>query len=211
MERSNGIRPSLDEVIARAISDARQELLNDAGARAEDLQHALDKASGRYLSAARELSRRRRESAGPFAREVEALLAELAMARTRFEVRFNAVELGPEEWGDAGIDRGEFYVSPNPGEELRPLARIVSGCELSARDAGAENDGRGQRSGKSSSYEVDAGIAVASPTSSVWAARAREGSRCCAYASACNCRPSDNALPNRKECMGGRTLTSVES
>ena len=27
--------------------------------------------------------------------------------------------------------RAEFYVSPNPGEDLRPLARIVSGGELS--------------------------------------------------------------------------------
>ena len=30
-----------------------------------------------------------------------------------------------------GIDQAEFYVSPNPGEDLRPLARIVSGGELS--------------------------------------------------------------------------------
>ena len=53
------------------------------------------------------------------------------MARTRFEVRFNAVELRPDEWSERGIDRAEFFVSPNPGEELRPLARIVSGGELS--------------------------------------------------------------------------------
>jgi DNA repair protein RecN (Recombination protein N) len=152
--------PSLDEVIARGRSLTReQELLTDAGARAEDLQHALDKASGRYLSAARELSRRRRESAGPFAREVEALLAELAMARTRFEVRFNAVELGPEEWGDAGIDRGEFYVSPNPGEELRPLARIVSGGELSRVMLALKTMAAGNDPGKTLIFdEVDAGI-----------------------------------------------------
>ena len=108
--------PSLDEVIARGRSLTReQELLTDAGARAEDLQHALDKASGRYLSAARELSRRRRESAGPFAREVEALLAELAMARTRFEVRFNAVELGPEEWRRCGDRSRRVLRVPQPG------------------------------------------------------------------------------------------------
>jgi DNA repair protein RecN (Recombination protein N) len=59
------------------------------------------------------------------------MLADLAMDRTRFDVRFNGVEPGPEEWSERGIDRAEFYVSPNPGEELRPLARIVSGGELS--------------------------------------------------------------------------------
>jgi DNA repair protein RecN (Recombination protein N) len=35
------------------------------------------------------------------------------------------------EWSGRGIDTAEFFVSPNPGEELRPLARIVSGGELS--------------------------------------------------------------------------------
>ncbi len=34
-------------------------------------------------------------------------------------------------WSPRGIDQAEFFVSPNPGEELRPLARIVSGGELS--------------------------------------------------------------------------------
>jgi DNA repair protein RecN (Recombination protein N) len=58
------------------------------------------------------------------------LLAELAMESTRFEVRFVPV-LPEPEWTAGGIDRGEFFLSPNPGEELRPLARIVSGGELS--------------------------------------------------------------------------------
>jgi DNA repair protein RecN (Recombination protein N) len=53
------------------------------------------------------------------------------MARTRFEVRFNDGELPESGWSERGIDNAEFFVSPNPGEELRPLARIVSGGELS--------------------------------------------------------------------------------
>ena len=52
------------------------------------------------------------------------------MERTRFEVRFGE---GPcrKAWTARGIDAAEFFVSPNPGEDLRPLARIVSGGELS--------------------------------------------------------------------------------
>jgi DNA repair protein RecN (Recombination protein N) len=66
-----------------------------------------------------------------FARRLEQQLAELAMERTRFEVRF-APDLPPETaWTDAGTDQAEFFVSPNPGEDLRSLARIVSGGELS--------------------------------------------------------------------------------
>ncbi len=53
------------------------------------------------------------------------------MERTRFEVRFAAEPLEAEAWTADGIDRVEFFVSPNPGEDLRPLARIVSGGELS--------------------------------------------------------------------------------
>ena len=49
---------------------------------------------------------------------------------TRFEVRF-AEPLPRAAWTRQGIDRAEFFVSPNPGEDLRPLARIVSGGELS--------------------------------------------------------------------------------
>jgi DNA repair protein RecN (Recombination protein N) len=82
-----------------------------------------------YLSAAEALAAERRRIADVFARRIEAALAELAMERTRFEVRFERV--GEDAWSADGIDKVEFYVSPNPGEELRPLARIVSGGELS--------------------------------------------------------------------------------
>ena len=124
--------PAQEDVLERGRSLARErDLLTGAGERAEDLQKALADAGERYLAAARELSRKRRNAAGQFARKVETLLADLAMERTRFDVRFNGVEVGPEEWNERGIDRAEFYVSPNPGEELRPLAKIVSGGELS--------------------------------------------------------------------------------
>ena len=66
-----------------------------------------------------------------FARRVEALLAELAMARTRFDVRFADAHGEPASWTVDGYDAPEFFVSPNPGEDLRPLVRVVSGGELS--------------------------------------------------------------------------------
>jgi DNA repair protein RecN (Recombination protein N) len=152
--------PSLGDVIDRGHDLAReQELLTGAGERAEDLQKALDAATDRYLKAARQLSRLRRDAARHFARTVEGLLAELAMTRTRFEVRFNAAELGPEEWAESGIDTSEFFVSPNPGEELRPLARIVSGGELSRVMLALKTMAAGNEPGKTLIFdEVDAGI-----------------------------------------------------
>lgn len=35
-----------------------------------------------------------------------------------------------------GDDTLEFMISPNPGEPLKPLAKIASGGELSPHDAG---------------------------------------------------------------------------
>jgi DNA repair protein RecN (Recombination protein N) len=152
--------PTLNDVIERGRDLVReQELLTGVGERAEDLQKALNAASDRYLKIAGELSRLRRDAAGRFARTVEGLLADLAMTRTRFEVRFNAAELGPEEWGESGIDRSEFFVSPNPGEELRPLARIVSGGELSRVMLALKTMAAGNEPGKTLIFdEVDAGI-----------------------------------------------------
>jgi len=124
--------PTLQDVIERGIALARErDFLTGAGEGADDLVKSLDTATAEYLSKARELSRRRRTAAVHFARDMEGLLAELAMARTRFEVRFNDAELPESGWSERGIDNAEFFVSPNPGEELRPLARIVSGGELS--------------------------------------------------------------------------------
>jgi DNA repair protein RecN (Recombination protein N) len=124
--------PALQDVIDKGEALARErELLGGGSDRAEDLQKALAAASETFLASARDLSKRRKGAALIFAKQLETLLAELAMARTRFEVRFNDTELGPEGWNERGIDQAEFYISPNVGEAPRPLTKIVSGGELS--------------------------------------------------------------------------------
>ena len=164
--------PTLQDVIDKGAALARErELLTGSSERAEDLTRALDAANATYLDAARGLSRRRRRAALTFARELETLLAELAMASTRFEVRFNELELPRDAWSERGIDQAEFFVSPNPGEDLRPLARIVSGGELSrvmlalktlaAQDASRSPDGAQAAPSSARTLifdEVDAGI-----------------------------------------------------
>ena len=178
LKRKHG--PALQDVIDTGESLRRErDLLTGASEKSEDLQRHLAAATARFLDVARALSRRRREAATPFARGLEALLAELAMARTRFEVRFNDRELPEDAWSERGIDQAEFFLSPNVGEDPRPLARIVSGGELSrvmlalktmAAEAGERGDGarkggpserRGGPSGPPKTLifdEVDAGI-----------------------------------------------------
>lgn len=152
--------PSLQDVIATGAALARErELLTRSEEAAEDLDRALEDARARYLELARDLSRRRRVAAKTFASQIEHHLGQLAMARTRFEVRFNGDEGAEEMWTERGIDHAEFFVSPNVGEDLRPLARIVSGGELSRMMLALKTMAVADGAGKTLIFdEVDAGI-----------------------------------------------------
>jgi DNA repair protein RecN (Recombination protein N) len=124
--------PSLADVMARR--DALKRELDDLSCgdeRIAELERNVAAARAAYLTAAEALSRERRRVARSFAKQLEALVAELAMERTRFEVRFGDGQIPETSWSGQGIDGAEFFVSPNLGEDLRPLARIVSGGELS--------------------------------------------------------------------------------
>jgi DNA repair protein RecN (Recombination protein N) len=123
--------PALDDVIAKGAELRREHnLLSDSGGTPTELEQAVAVASREYLDSARHLSSRRRAAATQFGGQLERLLAGLAMDRTRFEVRFSE-DVPESAWSERGIDQAEFFVSPNPGEDLKPLARIVSGGELS--------------------------------------------------------------------------------
>ncbi len=124
--------PTLADVITKWGSLKQERaLLATAGEQSDEVRQQLDQATHVYIEQARRLSSARRDAAERFGKELEALLGDLAMARARIEIRFNPEALPTEAWGARGIDQAEFFVSPNPGEELRPLARIVSGGELS--------------------------------------------------------------------------------
>ncbi len=124
--------PTLAEAIARRDALRRElEDLEGGDERLAQLERAYASARDVYLAAARLLGADRRRVAIEFAAALVRELGELAMDRTRFEVRFRPDPLPEGEWSARGIDDAEFYLSPNPGEELRPLARIVSGGELS--------------------------------------------------------------------------------
>ena len=158
LKRKHG--PTLENVIAAGQALARErDMLTRSEEAAEDLERMLADARARYLDLARELSRRRRTASKQFATQVEAHLAQLAMAKTRFEVRFGTEEAGEDGWTERGIDQAEFFVSPNVGEDLRPLARIVSGGELSRLMLALKTMATADGAGKTLIFdEVDAGI-----------------------------------------------------
>jgi DNA repair protein RecN (Recombination protein N) len=122
---------TLEEAIAhRDRLAAEHASLTGGQSSIAEIEQQLAVAGSTFLSAARKLSASRRDAAPKFARQIEGELAELAMERTKFEVRLTTAE-AEGQWTDAGIDSGELFLSPNVGEDLRPLAKIVSGGELS--------------------------------------------------------------------------------
>jgi DNA repair protein RecN (Recombination protein N) len=92
-------------------------------------ERRLTELRAELATAAAALSGRRRRAATRLEAEAQRELRSLGMQRARFEV---AVERLPEnEISTRGADRVELRFSANPGEEVRPLARIASGGELS--------------------------------------------------------------------------------
>lgn len=81
-----------------------------------------------YARQAEALSQARRKLVKTLEPKIEAELKELGMAKTRFCVEFGH---DPDRWTAGGQDQVRFLLSPNPGEPLRPLARIASGGEAS--------------------------------------------------------------------------------
>ena len=88
------------------------------------------------------LSKERRAAADGFTKAVAHELVSLGMARTELSFRFSALSEGgvtlpaapgadAARLGPNGLETAELLLSPNAGEELRPLARIASGGELS--------------------------------------------------------------------------------
>ena len=148
------------------------------------LQREREELAGKYLAAARTLSRKRRSAARDLEKRMQSELAELAMEKTRLKVQFQPDVAGDDDgavWTERGLETAEFLISPNPGEELRGLARIASGGELSrillalnsvaTDDEPEEGPGSAQRSRSNSEHgfiprerktlvfdEVDAGI-----------------------------------------------------
>ncbi len=123
--------PTLADVIAHRDELRREREQMNGETAIESKEAAASEAGERYTGVARTLSERRRAAAGELGRAVERGLAELAMERTRFEVVFLEPAEGEAAWTDRGSDRVEFHFSANPGEGVRPLARIASGGELS--------------------------------------------------------------------------------
>ena len=157
LKRKHG--DSIEQILLHA-QQMRQELeeLEQAEQRSHHLGADLQLAEANAYKIAGRLSRARRQAAQLLEHCLEEELEDLNMARTQFVVRFFPAQVpgqealeqagarGPGEVGEddgvpgesgrlelgpRGFDVVEFLISPNLGEEPKPLAKIASGGELS--------------------------------------------------------------------------------
>lgn len=119
---------------------ARRELedLSNWEAKTADLEQQEDALLHQVGTLATTLSVQRQQAGEMLARQVEQELTDLKMVRARFGVAITQAE---REHGayltdgrrvafdSTGVDQVEFLISANPGEPLKPMARVASGGE----------------------------------------------------------------------------------
>lgn len=143
-----------DEVLLHlARAKQRAEELRAAETSASDLQRESDEAWALARERADQLSAARREAAPRLAAAIVDRLKTLALPDACFEVR-----LTPCELGEHGTEEVVFYVSANPGEPVKPLAKVASGGELSRISLAIHLLTRTGTAGTLVFDEVDAGV-----------------------------------------------------
>ncbi len=113
--------------------ESKDEIIRDLEKEIRDVCEILRK---RCVS----LSEKRKTKSLQLSKKIQAALSALGMDKTRFQIRIarqedehGLVEIDGKRYlaDETGMDRVEFFVSPNPGEDLKPLAKIASGGEIS--------------------------------------------------------------------------------
>ncbi|WP_049341080.1 DNA repair protein RecN [Stutzerimonas stutzeri] len=128
LARKHRVQPS-------ELPNLHQQLLEELeGLNADDeaverLGEELAAYARHYEEKAGELSRNRQAAAEQLASAVEAEIQRLGMPGGRFSVQLKPAAEG--EYMPYGLEQVEFLVSANPGQPLRPLAKVASGGELS--------------------------------------------------------------------------------
>jgi len=120
-----------------------QDRLRRFSNRAEEIasiQQEIENTQNAYIQQSLALSKKRQQVAADLAQRIGRELASLGMERAQFLVDIKYVRDDtsririqdiPIKTFDTGIDRVEFFMVTNPGEEPKPLRKIASGGEIS--------------------------------------------------------------------------------
>jgi DNA repair protein RecN (Recombination protein N) len=132
---------SIEAILAhRARAESELEGLSRAGEDETRLVERVERLKTELTTRATDLAERREQAVTRLETAVMTELGALDLESAAFRVRLGReraaageMAVGAEGWrlGPKGVDQAEFLFSANTGEDLRPLARIASGGELS--------------------------------------------------------------------------------
>ena len=118
---------TIEEVLAYGQEIERKlDALVHSEERTEELTAEIERVRTEAMEHARKLSDIRRRGGNDFATRIVKELESLSMPKAAFEVSQEEKEID-----STGIDKIEFLISANPGEPVKPLAKIASGGEMS--------------------------------------------------------------------------------
>lgn len=120
--------PSLEDVIQyyNNIKEKYTRLLN-SDSDLKELRYKIDTYTNTVRKKAQNISTIRKKTAKTISKKITSEIKKLNMEDAEFDIIFNNLE----NFTETGIDRVEFYVKTNRGEDFKPLKKIASGGELS--------------------------------------------------------------------------------
>ena len=127
LQKKHGV-DSVEALIAiRDDLDARLQNISTLDERIHELMEQVDGAFSALQLAADTLSEARRKAGTLLAEKILPLLRELGMPEARFEIAISPAA----DYGPRGNDSVSFLFNANRGGEMRDLAKVASGGELS--------------------------------------------------------------------------------
>lgn len=103
------------------------DFLSNSSEKVAELTLEKEKEQKKLAAAAEKLSALRKSTAEQVAAQIEASLKDMEMKDARFYIQIEE----KADWTADGKDKVEFLISANAGENLKPLAKIASGGEMS--------------------------------------------------------------------------------
>ncbi len=128
LRKYGGSYESLQRFYEEATKEA--QTLSNATERVDQLEKEIKVAAEKLLASAKKLSQERRKIADKFEKDITKELCDLGMGGSTFKVEIETTD-DVDQISANGADSVEFMISPNVGEPLKPLAKIISGGEMS--------------------------------------------------------------------------------
>lgn len=127
-KKYGGTYEALQDFYENATKEA--DMLANAADTVEELEKAKISAAHELKTEAEKLTQMRITVAEKFEKAMIKELGDLGMGSSTFKVQIESAS-DIDEIGANGADTVEFLISPNVGEPLKPLAKIISGGEMS--------------------------------------------------------------------------------